>query len=94
MLTNVAAKQNWSNRVQIKIIRLARSISDLEGEESITNTAIWEAMILRRWGLHKQQSVGGRHNLSYDYQTMETVPVAGICKKINEVKYENRRQGL
>ncbi|MCM3763918.1 YifB family Mg chelatase-like AAA ATPase [Neobacillus niacini] len=54
MLTNVAAKQNWSNRVQIKIIRLARTISDLAGETMITDTAIWEAMTLRRWGLHKQ----------------------------------------
>jgi magnesium chelatase family protein len=57
MLTNVAAKQNWSNRVQIKIIRLARTISDLAGEEQITDTAIWEAMTLRRWGIHKQQAI-------------------------------------
>lgn len=57
MLTNVAIKQNWSNRVQIKIIRLARTNSDLAGDSMITDTAIWEAMTLRRWGLHKQQSV-------------------------------------
>ncbi len=57
MLTNVALKQNWSNRVQIKIIRLARTISDLAGDEEITDTAIWEAMTLRRCGLHKQQSM-------------------------------------
>ncbi|MBI0577949.1 YifB family Mg chelatase-like AAA ATPase [Neobacillus cucumis] len=57
MLTNIALKQNWSNRVQIKIIRLARTISDLAGEKEITDTAIWEAMTLRRWGLHKQQSL-------------------------------------
>ncbi|WML41528.1 YifB family Mg chelatase-like AAA ATPase [Neobacillus sp. OS1-2] len=57
MLSSVAAKQNWSNRVQIKIIRLARTISDLGGEDKITDTAIWEAMTLRRWGLHKQQAV-------------------------------------
>lgn len=57
MLMNVSAKQNWSNRVQIKIIRLSRTISDLTGEDKITDTAIWEAMTLRRWGLHKQQSV-------------------------------------
>ncbi|MDQ0201919.1 hypothetical protein [Neobacillus ginsengisoli] len=31
MVTNVALKQNWSNRVQIKIIRLARTIWSGEG---------------------------------------------------------------
>ncbi|WP_374934126.1 magnesium chelatase subunit ChlI family protein [Neobacillus driksii] len=41
MLTNVAVKQNWSNRVQIKIIRLARTISGLTGENKITDNAIW-----------------------------------------------------
>jgi magnesium chelatase family protein len=57
MLTNVAVKQNWSNRVQIKIIRLARTISDLAGENKITDNAIWEAMSLRRSGSSKQQSM-------------------------------------
>lgn len=57
MITKVASKQNWSNRVQIKIIRLARTISDLNGENMITDKAIWEAMTLRRWGLHKQHSI-------------------------------------
>lgn len=57
MLTNVAAKQNWSNRVQIKIIRLARTIADLAGDEKISDTALWEAMTLRRRGLHKQQVI-------------------------------------
>lgn len=57
MLTNVSAKQNWSNRVQIKIMRLARTISDLAGEKEITDTSISEAMTLRRQGLHKQLTV-------------------------------------
>lgn len=57
MITNIAVKQNWSNRVQIKIIRLARSISDLAGEEYITDTSIWEAMTLRRVGQLKQKIV-------------------------------------
>ncbi|MEQ6376344.1 YifB family Mg chelatase-like AAA ATPase [Bacillaceae bacterium S4-13-56] len=56
-LTQVSSKQNWSNRVQIKIIRLARTISDLSGEERIADQAIWEAMNLRRWGQNKQQSI-------------------------------------
>lgn len=47
-LTSVASKQKWSNRVQIKIIRLARTISDLAGEERITDESLWEAMTLRR----------------------------------------------
>lgn len=38
------AKKNWSNRTQIKIIRLARTISDLEGETHITDQSIWEAV--------------------------------------------------
>ncbi|WHY86053.1 YifB family Mg chelatase-like AAA ATPase [Neobacillus novalis] len=57
MVSNVAAKQNWSNRVQIKIIKLARTISDLDGEDKITDAAIWEAMTLRRRGLPKLQSI-------------------------------------
>jgi magnesium chelatase family protein len=57
MLTNVAVKQNWSNRVQIKIIRLARTISDLAGESKITDQAIWEAMTLRRANDSKQISI-------------------------------------
>lgn len=57
LLTGVASKQNWSNRAQLKIIRLARTISDLTGEEHISDQSIWEAMPLRRWGLQKQQSI-------------------------------------
>ena len=48
MLQQWSSKQNWSNRVQIKIIRLARTISDLNGADHITNEALWEAMTLRR----------------------------------------------
>jgi magnesium chelatase family protein len=62
MLTNVSVKQNWSNRVQIKIIRLARTISDLAGEEGISDQAIWEAMKLRRWEMNKLQVMAGKHN--------------------------------
>jgi magnesium chelatase family protein len=41
-----AAKKNWSNRTQIKVIRLARTISDLEGEPTITDASICEAINL------------------------------------------------
>lgn len=57
MLTKLAAKENWSNRVQIKVIRLARTISDLAEEKQITDTSIWEAMMLRRIGKPKQQVI-------------------------------------
>ncbi len=43
----LAAKKNWSNRTQIKIIRLARTISDLDGKTAITDQSIWEAVNLR-----------------------------------------------
>ncbi|MEW9109043.1 MAG: YifB family Mg chelatase-like AAA ATPase [Cytobacillus gottheilii] len=56
MLSKVAAKQNWSNRVQIKIIRLARTISDLAGEEHITDSSLWEACSFRRFSVQKQHS--------------------------------------
>ena len=45
-LQKVAMKQNWSNRVQVKILRLARTISDLEGEVSVTEESLREAMVL------------------------------------------------
>ncbi|SLL20230.1 Mg chelatase-like protein [Mycobacteroides abscessus subsp. abscessus] len=56
-LTQIYSKQNWSNRVQIKIIRLARTISDLAGEERIAEQVIWEAMTLRRRGQNKQMTI-------------------------------------
>lgn len=41
-------KQGWSNRTQIKIIRLARTISDLRGDRgtAITDESIREAMLV------------------------------------------------
>ncbi|WP_153127254.1 YifB family Mg chelatase-like AAA ATPase [Peribacillus tepidiphilus] len=53
MLSQVSAKQQWSNRVQIKIVRLARTISDLKQEHVISDESIWEAMTLRRNNTHK-----------------------------------------
>ena len=51
----MSSKQQWSNRVQIKIIRLARTISDLSGELNITDESIWKAITLRRTTLQKEQ---------------------------------------
>ncbi|MFC4025145.1 YifB family Mg chelatase-like AAA ATPase [Oceanobacillus longus] len=48
MMQQWTSKYNWSTRVQMKILRLARTISDLSGEEAITNEAIWEAVTMRR----------------------------------------------
>jgi magnesium chelatase family protein len=48
MVQQWSSKHNWSARVQMKILRLARTISDLSGDESITNEAIWEAVTMRR----------------------------------------------
>jgi magnesium chelatase family protein len=49
-IQNVSMKYGLSNRVQIKIIRMARTISDMRGEQSITDVAIEEALAMRRIG--------------------------------------------
>jgi magnesium chelatase family protein len=47
IILQLASERNWSNRTQIKVIRLARAISDLEGYSSIMEESIWEAANLR-----------------------------------------------
>ncbi|MED4206288.1 YifB family Mg chelatase-like AAA ATPase [Neobacillus mesonae] len=39
-------KKGWSSRTQIKIIRLARTINDLRGENAITDESLWQAIKL------------------------------------------------
>lgn len=58
MLRKLSSKYQWSTRVQMKIRRLARTIADLENDEEITNSAIWEAVTMRRTkgGRHKSQN--------------------------------------
>ena len=56
----MSSKQQWSNRVQIKIIRLARTISDLEGSQEITDASIWKAITLRREQTHKSNLKAGK----------------------------------
>lgn len=46
LIHQLGLEKSWSNRTQIKIIRLARSISDLEGNTSITDDSIREAINL------------------------------------------------
>ncbi|WP_222439430.1 hypothetical protein [Sporosarcina sp. BP05] len=41
-------EQKWSNRTQAKLIRIARTISDLEGQEEITDSALQEAIGWKR----------------------------------------------
>jgi magnesium chelatase family protein len=45
-LQHLSARKNWSSRTQIKIIRLARTISDLNGSPAITDQSIEEAIKL------------------------------------------------
>jgi len=58
-----ASKQNWSNRVQMKMIRLARTISDIKGEEGVSDEALWEAMTLRRTTQLKEEQKKGKWRL-------------------------------
>lgn len=48
LLQHWATINDWSNRVQTKIIRLARTIADLTEAEHITDEALWKAMAFRR----------------------------------------------
>lgn len=59
MIKQVSSKRQWSNRVQTKIIRLARTISDLEESCEITDESIWKAITLRRENHLKGQSYVG-----------------------------------
>lgn len=45
-LQQISIKKNWSNRAHIKIIRLARTVSDLQGSKDISDQSIWEAIKL------------------------------------------------
>ncbi len=60
-LQQVGSKRNWSNRTQIKIIKLARTISDLQGSKLITDRSIWEAIQLnqRPSGKNRIENVTG-----------------------------------
>lgn len=55
-LQSLSMKQGFSNRVQIKIIRLARTIADLKGEQSISDTDLEEALSLRKMTMNSSFS--------------------------------------
>ncbi|WP_077619826.1 YifB family Mg chelatase-like AAA ATPase [Bacillus sinesaloumensis] len=60
MLQKWSASYQWSSRVQMKVLRLARTISNLSGDDKITNSALWEAMSLRRRKVVSSKSLGAR----------------------------------
>lgn len=57
--------------MQIKIIRLARTIADLRGEDSISDEALKEAMALRKMNISSNKLVnpkfltGEKDDISY-----------------------------
>ncbi|MFS1511144.1 ATP-binding protein [Chengkuizengella sp. SCS-71B] len=55
-LQNRSLKQSWSNRVHVKMICLARTISDIRGGNEISDEALWEAVTLRK--AHSKQLTG------------------------------------
>ncbi|WP_010677033.1 magnesium chelatase subunit ChlI family protein [Bacillus timonensis] len=57
MIRQASPKHQRSNRVQIKIICLARTISDLEEHHEITDESIWKAITLRREQHHLKAQV-------------------------------------
>lgn len=61
MLQHWGMKKGFSNRVQIKLIRLARTIADLRGDSSIEDRDLWEALTLRREGKGHGVQVPLRH---------------------------------
>lgn len=70
-LQSLSIKQGLSNRVQIKIIRLARTIADLRGEDSLSDEALKEAMALRKMNISSNKLVnpeyltGEKDDISY-----------------------------
>jgi magnesium chelatase family protein len=66
-LQAISINLGLSNRVQMKIIRLARTIADLNGEKRITDEALIDAMSLRRiktTGMEKEPSMIGESYVS------------------------------
>ncbi|MCM3744093.1 hypothetical protein M3193_08045 [Sporosarcina luteola] len=43
-IQSICFKERWSNRTMVKLIRIARTIADLVGEQSISEASISEAI--------------------------------------------------
>lgn len=54
----VCFEQKWSNRTQVKLLRLARTIADLQGSETMNDSAIEEAI---EWRKLPNALQGGEH---------------------------------
>ncbi|MHA6261441.1 YifB family Mg chelatase-like AAA ATPase [Sporosarcina sp. CAU 1771] len=48
LIEQTCFEQKWSNRTQAKLIRIARTIADLDGEQAITDSALQEAIDWKR----------------------------------------------
>ncbi|GAE94585.1 Mg(2+) chelatase family protein [Gracilibacillus boraciitolerans JCM 21714] len=48
MVQEWVRQYQWSTRVQMKVLRLARTIADLEGSQQISDQSLWEAMTMKR----------------------------------------------
>ncbi|MCT2537158.1 YifB family Mg chelatase-like AAA ATPase [Aquibacillus koreensis] len=55
MVQQWSTQYNWSTRVQMKVLRIARTIADLQDVHAISNESLWEAMTLRRTVKSKEQ---------------------------------------
>jgi magnesium chelatase family protein len=65
-LQQLSLQHGLSNRVQIKILRLARTIADLDGKDFISDIALNEALSLRRIPQSSFSSMTGeKEELSY-----------------------------
>jgi magnesium chelatase family protein len=57
LLYNLSSKKIWSNRAQVKVVRLARTIDDLSESGEVEEWHIWEAVKLyRRPNMEKHSS--------------------------------------
>ncbi|WP_376752479.1 magnesium chelatase subunit ChlI family protein [Rummeliibacillus suwonensis] len=54
-LATTCFHEKWSNRTQLKIIRVARTIADLAGTETISDKAIEEAVMWKKEATRTQQ---------------------------------------
>ncbi|MFS0576673.1 YifB family Mg chelatase-like AAA ATPase [Sporosarcina sp. 179-K 3D1 HS] len=54
---SICCEEKWSNRTMVKLIRIARTISDLQGEDTITRDAINEAV---KWKCLSSTVLGDR----------------------------------
>jgi len=58
----ICFEEKWSNRAQVKLIRIARTIADLSAEREISETSIQEAVQLKRIAASAQNTTIGTPN--------------------------------